>query len=87
MVWFELNKKLLVVSSLRTAPKPGYGLKSATLPAAGRNGGPAGMIVSIIFLCCNYFLKNDLLFIIIYFTLNPNHILFYFLKLPREKIS
>ncbi|CAG7720658.1 unnamed protein product [Allacma fusca] len=33
-----------VVSSLRTVPKPGYGLKSATLPAAGRNGGPAGMV-------------------------------------------
>ncbi|XP_035709209.1 actin-binding LIM protein 3 isoform X2 [Folsomia candida] len=32
-----------VVSSLRTVPKPGYGLKSATLPAVGRNGGPAGM--------------------------------------------
>ncbi|XP_069699460.1 actin-binding LIM protein 2 isoform X3 [Periplaneta americana] len=32
-----------VVSSLRAAPKPGYGLKSSTLPAAGRNGGPAGL--------------------------------------------
>ncbi|XP_021936702.1 actin-binding LIM protein 3 isoform X4 [Zootermopsis nevadensis] len=31
-----------VVSSLRAAPKPGYGLKSSTLPATGRNGGPAG---------------------------------------------
>ncbi|CAG0880026.1 unnamed protein product [Darwinula stevensoni] len=35
-----------VVSSLRQVPKPGYGLKAATLPAAGRNGGPAGMLVS-----------------------------------------
>nr|XP_027234715.1 actin-binding LIM protein 1-like isoform X1 [Penaeus vannamei] len=33
-----------VVSALRGEPKPGYGLKSSTLPAAGRNGGPAGMI-------------------------------------------
>ncbi|XP_046993366.1 actin-binding LIM protein 3 isoform X3 [Schistocerca americana] len=31
-----------VVSALRPVPKPGYGLKSSTLPAAGRNGGPAG---------------------------------------------
>ncbi|XP_066998825.1 actin-binding LIM protein 2 isoform X1 [Anabrus simplex] len=31
-----------VVSSLRSVPKPGYGLKSSTLPASGRNGGPAG---------------------------------------------
>ncbi|PSN44194.1 hypothetical protein C0J52_11526 [Blattella germanica] len=35
----------VVVSSLRAAPKPGYGLKSSTLPAAGRNGGPAGFAV------------------------------------------
>jgi len=35
-----------LVISLQTAPKPGYGQKSATLPAAGRNGGPAGMVVS-----------------------------------------
>ncbi|XP_071524955.1 actin-binding LIM protein 3-like isoform X18 [Panulirus ornatus] len=33
-----------VISALRGEPKPGYGLKSSTLPAAGRNGGPAGMI-------------------------------------------
>ncbi|KAB7506335.1 Actin-binding LIM protein 3 [Armadillidium nasatum] len=33
-----------VVSSLRGEPKPGYGLKSSTLPATGRNGGPAGMM-------------------------------------------
>ncbi|XP_045584016.1 actin-binding LIM protein 2 isoform X7 [Procambarus clarkii] len=33
-----------VVSALRGEPKPGYGLKSSTLPAAGRNGGTAGMI-------------------------------------------
>ncbi|KAK7017131.1 hypothetical protein SK128_012258 [Halocaridina rubra] len=33
-----------VVSALRGDPKPGYGLKSSTLPAAGRNGGPAGLI-------------------------------------------
>ena len=39
----------VVVSSLRAAPKPGYGLKSSTLPAAGRNGGPAGYAVSILF--------------------------------------
>nr|CAD7458679.1 unnamed protein product [Timema tahoe] len=31
-----------MVSSLRSVPKPGYGLKSSTLPVAGRNGGPAG---------------------------------------------
>lgn len=36
----------VVISALRGEPKPGYGLKSSTLPAAGRNGGPAGMIVS-----------------------------------------
>ncbi|ROT61862.1 Actin-binding LIM protein 1 [Penaeus vannamei] len=35
---------IIVVSALRGEPKPGYGLKSSTLPAAGRNGGPAGMI-------------------------------------------
>ncbi|RXG55271.1 hypothetical protein Avbf_15482 [Armadillidium vulgare] len=34
----------VVVSSLRGEPKPGYGLKSSTLPATGRNGGPAGMM-------------------------------------------
>ncbi|XP_066946546.1 actin-binding LIM protein 2-like isoform X26 [Macrobrachium rosenbergii] len=33
-----------VVSALRGEPKPGYGLKSSTLPAAGRNGGSAGLI-------------------------------------------
>lgn len=33
-----------VVSALRGEPKPGYGLKSSTLPAAGRNGGSAGMM-------------------------------------------
>lgn len=27
-----------VVSSLRNVPRPGYGLQSSTLPAAGRNG-------------------------------------------------
>lgn len=31
-------------NALRGEPKPGYGLKSSTLPAAGRNGGTAGMI-------------------------------------------
>lgn len=41
-----------MVSSLRTVPKPGYGLKSATLPAVGRNGGPAGMVIS----CCLFFM-------------------------------
>jgi len=44
----------VVVSSLRTVPKPGYGLKSATLPAAGRNGGPAGMVVSFIFFAFHF---------------------------------
>lgn len=39
----------IVVSALRGEPKPGYGLKSSTLPAAGRNGGPAGMIVSKVY--------------------------------------
>lgn len=38
---------LTVVSSLRSVPKPGYGLKASTLPATGRNGGSAGMAVSI----------------------------------------
>ncbi|XP_066946550.1 actin-binding LIM protein 2-like isoform X30 [Macrobrachium rosenbergii] len=31
-------------NALRGEPKPGYGLKSSTLPAAGRNGGSAGLI-------------------------------------------
>lgn len=31
-------------NALRGEPKPGYGLKSSTLPAAGRNGGSAGMM-------------------------------------------
>ena len=46
-----------VVSSLRTVPKPGYGLKAATLPAAGRNGGPAGMVVSFLFFLLPYFVE------------------------------
>ncbi|KAK7864065.1 hypothetical protein R5R35_002720 [Gryllus longicercus] len=29
-----------VVSSLRAAPKPGYGLRASTLPASGRSSGP-----------------------------------------------
>ncbi|XP_026273872.1 actin-binding LIM protein 1 isoform X6 [Frankliniella occidentalis] len=31
-----------VVSSLRSPPKPGYGLRSCTLPTSGRNGGYMG---------------------------------------------
>lgn len=86
-VWFVRwgFLSLEVVSALRHVPKPGYGLKAATLPAAGRNGGPAGMFVSDSgLLACPSFCSSSFLSLMFFYLSRLLLILHLHVNIPVE---